>query len=464
MALVGDLVRRLVAPLDRFLAPVRQSWGWGPPTVREPYAGAWQANVEIKSETALSYFAVYACVTLISSDIGKLRLRLVQQDADGIWSETTNPAYSPVLRKPNRYQTTVKFLEQWITSKLVHGNTYVLKQRDERGVVNALYILDPTRVTPLVATDGSVYYQLRRDDLSGVLGPDSPESVIVPAREIIHDLMVALFHPLIGVTPLYACGLAALQGLTIQQKSNQFFSTGSRPSGLLIAPGKMDDPTAARMKERWEAGFSGVNVGRVAILSEGLKYEPLTITAVDAQLVEQLKWTAETICAAYHVPPYMVQIGPPPPYANVEPLVQQYYSQCLQTLITSLETSLDEGLELIRPYGTELDIDDLIWMDTATRTKAAHESISAGALSQNEARRKYFAVGPVAGGSSPYLQQQYYSLAALATRDLQASAPPTPPPAVPPVDEEDDETVDVVETLVALERHAVAGGLYGADV
>ena len=58
----------------------------------------------------------------------------------------TNPAYSPVLRKPNRYQTTVKFVEQWITSKLTAGNTYVLKQRDERGVVAALYVLDPAKV------------------------------------------------------------------------------------------------------------------------------------------------------------------------------------------------------------------------------------------------------------------------------------------------------------------------------
>ena len=70
----------------------------------------------------------------------------------------------------------------------------------------------------------------------------------------------------------------------------------------------------------------------------------MTVNAVDAQLIEQLKWTGETVCAAFHVPPYMVGIGPPPPYANVEPLVQLYYSQCLQSLIVSLESHLDYGL------------------------------------------------------------------------------------------------------------------------
>jgi HK97 family phage portal protein len=446
-------LRETLSPVPSGAAS-RGSGGWIP-VVREPYTGAWQQNVQISQETALSYYAVFACVTLISADIGKLRLRLVSQDAAGIWTETTNPAYSPVLRKPNRYQTMGKFVEQWMTSKLVHGNTFVLKERDQRGVVKALYILDPTRVTPLLATDGSIYYQLQRDDLTGVGLTD----VTVPASEIIHDLMVALFHPLVGVTPLYACGISAQQGLTIQSSSNLFFATGSRPGGTLIAPGAISDENAARLKAYWETNFSGQNVGKVAVLGDGLKYEPMTISAVDAQLIDQLKWTAETICSAYHVPPYMVQIGPPPPYANVEPLVQQYYSQCLQSLITALEVSLDEGLELITPYGTEFDIDDLIWMDTATRTKAAHEAISAGALSPNEARKKYFAVGPMPGGESPYLQQQYYSLEALAARD---AAPPSGPAAPPPPAPVPPESDQVLATLTAIRTAAFREGLYVA--
>ena len=75
--------------------------GGYPFTIREPWAGAWQRNEDIRAETTLAYFAVFACMTLIASDIAKLRLRLVEQDEEGVWSETTNPAYSPVLRTPN---------------------------------------------------------------------------------------------------------------------------------------------------------------------------------------------------------------------------------------------------------------------------------------------------------------------------------------------------------------------------
>ena len=251
--------------------------GWWS-VVREPFMGAWQTNQDIRTDTVLTYFAVFACTTLIASDIAKLCLRLVQQDSNGIWTETDSAAFSPVLRKPNHYQTIIKFLEQWVVSKLIHGNTYVLKERDARGVVTAMYILDPTRVIPMVAQDGSVWYELKRDDLSGL--PN--EAFTVPAREIIHDTMVALYHPLIGVSPIYACGLAATQGLAIQSNSQKFFSNGSNPGGVLTAPGAIAQETADRLKAYWDTSFSGDNYGKVAVLGDGLKYEGLVVNAVDS--------------------------------------------------------------------------------------------------------------------------------------------------------------------------------------
>jgi len=97
-------------------APTRGGWY---PIVREPYTGAWQQNVEIRAESALSNPVVFRCVSLISTDVAKLRLRLVAIDDDGIWTEATSAAFSPVLRVPNRYQTIQLFLERWMLSKLL---------------------------------------------------------------------------------------------------------------------------------------------------------------------------------------------------------------------------------------------------------------------------------------------------------------------------------------------------------
>ena len=142
-----------------------------------------------------------------------------------------------------------------------------------------------------------------------------------------------------------------------------------------------------------------------------------------------MKWTGETVCTCFHVPAYMVGIGPPPPYANVGPLVQQYYSQCLQSLFVNFEHCWDAGNELPPPYGVEFDVDDLIWLDETMKTESSQKAISSGGLSPNEARKKYYGFGPVEGGETPYLQEQNWPLALLAARELPAR-PPTAPAAV----------------------------------
>ena len=427
-------IGRLARTTPRAAGPISSTHngGWWP-IIREPFTGAWQQNIEASADSVLGYAPVYTCVTLIAQDIAKMRLRLVQQSDtdDDVWLPVTNPAYSPVLRKPNRYQTTVKFVEQWILSKLIHGNTYVLKERDARGVVSALYVLSPMRVTPLVTPDGAVYYQLSRDDLAGLGTSDDGGTITVPASEIIHDACCCIFHPLIGVSPIFACGVSALLGMQIQQGASDFFGNGSRPGGILTAPGAIEDDTAKRLKEYWETNFSGLNRGKVAVLGDALKYEALSANAVDSQLIDQLDWTARFICSVFHVPPFMAGYTDDQQSAETaEQKIQRYYSQCLQSHVVNFEACLDEGLELAPYLGTEFDVDDLIWMDTGTRTKAAGDSISAGALSPNEARSKYYGLGTVKGGDTPYMQQQMFSLAALAERDADSPfSKPEPAPA-----------------------------------
>lgn len=438
---------------EKALNSVAGGRGWWP-LVLEPYTGAWQQNVSLDRNLILTYHAVYACMTLIASDISKLRCRLVEDaDEDGIWQETTNPAYSPVLRKPNNYQTRIQFWENWMLSKLSRGNTYGLKQRDERGVVKRLYILDPTRTRPLVSDEGDVFYELNTDNLTGI-----GNQVVVPAREIIHDRFNCIFHPLCGTSPIYASGLAATAGNAMMTQAAWFFGNRSMPGGILTAPGAIKDETATRLKEAWETNFSGANTGRVAVLGDGLKFEKLPISAQESQMIEQLKWTAEVVCSTFHVPPYKIGLGTMPTYNNIQALNTEYYSQCLQALIEAAELCLDEGLDLGPTLTVEFDLEGLLRMDTATQMSVLKDGVSAGLIAPNEGRAR-LGYGPVVGGASPYLQQQNYSLAALAKRDMREdpfAKGTAPAPAggsnEPPEGNEASEGEGDAEALPASER------------
>jgi HK97 family phage portal protein len=394
-----------------------------------------QKDVEVVVDKVLAHPTVYACITLIASDVAKVGLELRMREDEGYWEVTQNPAFSPVLRKPNHYQTRQQFIETWMISKLQRGNAYVLKVRDARRIVVKLYILDPTRVQPLVAPNGDVFYQLNSDDLSG-LPIDLPA---VPASEIIHDRMECLFHPLVGTSPIFACGVAATLGLRIDAAAARFFQNMSRPSGVLTAPAAISDEVAARLKREWESNYTADKIGKVAVLGDSLKFESMAIDATDAQQTEQLKLSDERVCTAFHVPGFMVGVGSLPSYDNVQALWQQYYNQCLQKHFESIEAVLDEGLGIAgSDLRTEFCLDDLLRMDSKTLTEVEGLKVQRGIASPNEARRK-FNLEPANGGDSPMVQQQNYSLAALAKRDASAdpfgkttpAAAPAPAPADP---------------------------------
>lgn len=362
----------------------------------------------------LAFSAVYACVTIIAGDMSKLCPSLVSENADGTSKPVDGKSdYWRALRRPNPYQTWLKFAEQWIVAKLLYGNTYVLKRRDQRGMVRELYVLHSELVTPLVASDGGVYYQLSRDELSEV-----KDAVIVPASEIIHDMMVSLWHPLVGVSPIYACGNSATMGNKIQQNSTRFFQNMSQPSGMLTAPGTISDEVANRLKGEWQNKHGGENIGGLAVAGDGLTYAPMTIPAQDAQLIEQLRWTVEDVARCFHVPLYKIG-GPIPAGVKLADLDMMYYKDCLQVLIESMEQCLAGGLEVNGPtpgYDIELNEDDLLRMDASARYERINGAIKGGWMSPNEGRASEN-LAPVDGGDSPYLQQQNFSLAALAKRD-----------------------------------------------
>ncbi|WGL93773.1 phage portal protein [Arsenophonus nasoniae] len=401
------------------------SGGWFPFFVREPYPGAWQQNIELSREDILAYHPIFACITLIASDISKLPLRLKRQ-GNGIWLDASDTLI-PVIKKPNSLQSRNQFFENWLNSKLSSGNTYVFKKRTTKGKVSSLHILDPSRINPIISDDGEVFYQVSVDNVSGI-----KEAITVPATDIIHDRFNCLYHPLVGLPPIYACAMAAAQGTAIMKNSTSLFVNGGKPGGVIEIPGKLSPDAARELKEAWESSYGGENAGKTAVLTESAKYNPASASPADSQLVEQLGLTAEICCSVFHVPLYKIGLGDVPSYNNVEALDQQYYSQCLQSHIEAIEVLLAEGLDLPENHKIEFDLNALLRMDTSTRFKTYNEGIKGGWLSPNEVRKKEN-LRAVEGGDTPYLQQQNYSLAALSQRDNNLKKPKgsAPQPAEP---------------------------------
>ncbi|UZA05437.1 phage portal protein [Moraxella bovis] len=413
------------------LTPVADSGGNGwLPIIHEPHTGAWQKNDELKRTDLTNFHAIFACVSLIASDIGKLKMD-TKSVQNGVLLPTKSHAQR-LLRKPNPHQTWQQFAENWITSKLLRGNAYILKERDLFGDIFRLYVLNPDRVKVLVSDRGEVFYQVSHDKLFGL------SETTVPASEIIHDRFNCFYHPLVGLSPISACAVSAGVGLAIQGSQATLFKNDSRPSGILSVPSAINQAKADEIRQNWRNRYTGANRGDVAVLGDGAKYEPISLSAADTQAIEQLKMTAQTVCSVFHIPPFKVGMGEAKAGQKPSDLNEIYYSDCLQHYIEAIENLLDEHLNLEK--GTEIiaDLTSLIRMDSMSQMLYLKEGTHSGILSPNEARAT-LGLPPVVGGESPLMQQQNYSLSALAKRDnsedpfnAKPKAEPTPAKAVKP--------------------------------
>lgn len=377
---------------------------------------------------------LFSCLTMITNDIAKLPLNLITSDNNNIQSVVNvGNEYNKVLNKPNEFQNIQQFLASWVMSKLKAGNTYVLKNY-VGNTVKSLYVLDADRVTVAITPTGEIFYKYRVDtsrnlvDLGSIVETTEEKStVIIPSRFIIHDRFNTLNHPLLGVSPIAACMLASTQNVRIQKFADTFFKNNARPGGILVVP-NLDEETAKKVSNDWRTKFSNGGSGQVAVFGDDVKYTDLSnsgMSALDAQLVEQFKMSATSICRTFHIAPFLVGVGDYPTVNNIEVLSQAYYSQTLQTLLESIELCLSEGLGIGRNSNTNLavsfDLDALLRMDTETKINTLTTAVGSGIVAPNEARAK-LNYKPVDGGDTPYLQQQNYSLSALNKRDAQEDA------------------------------------------
>lgn len=440
------------------LSAVGGAWRNAWRTISEPFAGAWQKNIEEKQSDLLTYPTLYACIYRIASDIGKLPFSLRKRGRGGVWEEVENPAYDPVLRKPNDYQTAAQFREHWVLSKLVTGNTYAFKRRDNRGVVAQLYILDPERCLPMVSESGFVFYQLRTDALNSLPEGYPAENLIVPASEIIHDRCMPVYHPLVGVPPLAAAHWPALKNFKIMKSATEFFANNAQPGGLLTAPAGMSDEDAKEVQNYWSTNFTEGKSGKVAVIGADMKFTPFAMKSIDAQMVEQMRYSDEQICQPFGIPPFKVGIGTIPAGLGVDGLNQLYYADALQTHIEHMEALLDDGLKISAPLGIELDLDPLLRMDEGKRAEVEAKLVGGKIKTPDEGRAR-FNLPPTAGGNTLWGQNQDYPLGMLANRKewdptMQPSVPPPPAPAPEPaaLSEEDQAAVEAAKALVATHK------------
>jgi HK97 family phage portal protein len=372
------------------------------------------------------------------------------------WSEAAgrtrvaNSALTRLVRKPNSYQSISDFLLNLVRN-LLDGEAFALALRNDRFEIVELHLMNPRESWGQVAENGEVFYSLGGNEIVERIG--GKKRITVPARDVLHVRMHTPRHPLVGESPLAAAALQMAAGNAALQQQVLFYMNQARPSFVLTTDQVLKMEQVRELRALWNEQAAGLAKGGTPILTAGLKAQPISVSAVDAQLADLLKLSDQAISNVDRVPLQVLGIGSSP-YSSTEALMQHWLASGLGFVLNHVEEAI--GL-LFKLKGQP---DEYIEFDTSAlqrvafkdRVEAWAAGTKGGVFGRNEARRD-FEMKPVDGGDEPWVQQQDIPLSVAAENAKNPPAPPQLPAPTPQPDDEEGEDDADKSLAEAITRH-----------
>ena len=405
----------------------------------DPLGDGWQRNLRVDVNTAKNIPAVYACVMTISRAVSQC-YPVHYSDRDNNPRKVTNSAAYRVSRQPNGYQSGTEFLLNLVATSLFEGEAFAVASRNNRNEVESLHLLPAGTCTPMVDDDsGAIFYSVGANPMD-----PARTDFMAPARDILHLKFHTPRHPLIGETPIKAAALAAGISVSLSRNQAAFFERMNRPSGVMTTDMNLNAQQMQQLRAAFEQQAKSWQSGGMPILGGGLKFQPMSISSQDAQLIQAQRMAIEDIARVFGVPTPLIGDLSHATLNNTESLINHFLSISLGSYIEVLERTLDRLFGLPATDYINLDTTALLRTDFQGQIEGLTKGIQGGLLRPNEARLQRN-LPPVEGGDGVFMQQQNTPISILS--DLHAASlsnalkEPEPQPIPEPEQPEPDAEV-----------------------
>ncbi len=369
---------------------------------------------QVNETSALQASAVYACVRLISETIASLPLQIYQRGPNN--SRELAPDYrwyEPLHSLPNGISTSFEWRQIMMADVLLSGNGYSwigdgvlirlhphsVKVEISEDLTQLIYMWTPPTGGPITFGQGQIHHLrgLSRDGITGL-------SPIAVARESI--------------------GLA----MATEQHGANLFGNGAMPAGVLRHPQPLKEPALRNIESSWREKYGGENSGGIAVLEEGMEFQPISMTSEDAQFLETRKFQVTDIARIFRVPPSMIGDLERATFSNVEQQALDFVTNSIRPWLVNWEQAISR--DLIAPFErstffAEFNVDGLLRGDAVSRSAALQTQLMNGALTIDE-WRQIENRNPMDDdlGKSHYIPQNL--------KEVGEEPEPEPPPALVP--------------------------------
>lgn len=350
------------------------------------YLGGTSSGKAVNERTAMQMTAVYACVRILSESIAGLPLHLYKYCEDGGKEKAIEHSlYSILHDEPNPEMSSFVFRETLMTHLLLWGNAYAQIIRNGHGEVIALYPLMPNKMSVNRDSAGTLYYEYTRqtEDAPTIKGT----TVKLKPSDVLHIPGLG-FDGLVGYSPIAMAKNAIGLAIATEEYGSKFFANGATPGGILEHPGVVKDPE--RVRNSWNSAFGGSgNANKVAVLEEGMKYTPISISPEQAQFLETRKFQIDEIARIFRVPPHMVGDLEKSSFSNIEQQSLEFVKYTLNPWVMRWEQSIYRTLlspNEKKDFFVKFNVEGLLRGDYVSRMNGYATARQNGWMSANDIR------------------------------------------------------------------------------
>lgn len=338
------------------------------------------AGVSVTPANAMRAAAVYASVRILASAVATMPLHVKRRVNDREREDLSGHPLSVVLRRrPNSWQTPSQFRRMMQAHLLLRGNAYALIVRS-RGQVLQVVPLHPDRVECVQANDLSLRYTYARQD---------GRRVSLDQAEVFHLVGLTL-DGVHGVSPITYARETIGIALATENHGATMFRNGTRVGNVITHPDKLGPEGVENLRaslDNFRAG--GANEGKDLVLEEGMKIEPLGMTAQDAQFIESRKFSRSDIAMFFGVPPSMLgdNTGSDSNWGTgLEQKSLGFVAYTLEDHLTTWEETINRDLIAEDDVYARFNRAALVKGDIKSRWEAHTKGLQWGVYSPNEIR------------------------------------------------------------------------------
>ena len=350
------------------------------------FTGLATSGKVVNERSSMQMTAVYSCVRILAEAVAGLPLHFYEYKDDGSKQKAVaHPLYRLLHDEPNPEMTSFVFRETLMAHLLLWGNAYAQIIRNGKGEVVALYPLMPNKMQVDRNENGDIYYIYNRyadEAKTGDLG-----TVILSRKDVLHIPGLG-FDGLVGYSPIAMAKNAIGLAMATEEYGSKFFANGAAPSGVLEHPGTIKDPS--KVREAWQSQFGGSgNSGKVAVLEEGMKYTPISISPEQAQFLETRKFQINEIARIFRVPPHMLADLEKSSFSNIEQQSLEFVKYTLDPWVIRWEQALARSLLTVeekRKYFFKFNVEGLLRGDYQSRMQGYATARQNGWMSANDIR------------------------------------------------------------------------------